>query len=56
MTSERMMEVADLQRELEHAGYIAERSLVTALLLMLDLGRPLLLEFALGRGQGDVAI
>ena len=33
-----MTEVACLQRELAGAGYIAERSLVTALLLMLDLG------------------
>ena len=41
-----MNEVATLQLQLESAGYIAERPLAAALLLMLDLGRPLLLEGA----------
>ena len=55
MTAERMMEVAGLQRELADAGYIAERPLVAALLLMLDLGRPLLLEGDAGVGKTEVA-
>ena len=55
MSAERMTEVACLQRELAGAGYIAERSLVTALLLMLDLGRPLLLEGEAGVGKTEIA-
>jgi MoxR-like ATPase len=55
MSAERMMEVAVLQRELAAAGYIAERSLAAALLLMLDLGRPLLLEGDAGVGKTEVA-
>lgn len=55
MTVERMMEVAGLQHELAQAGYIAERSLVAALLLMLDLGRPLLLEGDAGVGKTEIA-
>ena len=50
-----MMEVAGLQRELADAGYIAERGLVAALLLMLDLGRPLLLEGDAGVGKTEIA-
>lgn len=50
-----MMEVAVLQQELAIAGYIAERSLAAALLLMLDLGRPLLLEGDAGVGKTEVA-
>lgn len=55
MGAERMMEVAVLQQELAIAGYIAERSLAAALLLMLDLGRPLLLEGDAGVGKTEVA-
>ena len=55
MSVERVMEVAGLQRELAGAGYIAERGLVTALLLMLDLGRPLLLEGEAGVGKTEIA-
>ena len=55
MSAERMMEVAVLQQELAIAGYIAERSLAAALLLMLDLGRPLLLEGDAGVGKTEVA-
>ena len=55
MSAERMMEVAVLQQELAGAGYIAERSLAAALLLMLDLGRPLLLEGDAGVGKTEVA-
>ena len=54
-TSQRMTEVADLQQQLAGAGYIAERSLAAALLLMLDLGRPLLLEGDAGVGKTEVA-
>jgi MoxR-like ATPase len=47
--------IVDLQRRLRDAGYIAERSLAAALLLMLDLGRPLLLEGDAGVGKTEVA-
>ena len=50
-----MQEVAELQRRLREAGYVAERPLVAALLLMLDLGRPLLLEGDAGVGKTEVA-
>ena len=53
--SQRMNEVVDLQRQLQGAGYIAERPLAAALLLMLDLGRPLLLEGDAGVGKTEVA-
>ena len=44
-----------LQRELHAAGYIAEPALAAALLLMKDLGRPLLLEGDAGVGKTEVA-
>ena len=53
--AQRMNEVVDLQRQLEDAGYIAEPALAAALLLMLDLGRPLLLEGDAGVGKTEVA-
>ena len=53
--SERMNAIVDLQRRLRDAGYIAERPLAAALLLMLDLGRPLLLEGDAGVGKTEVA-
>jgi MoxR-like ATPase len=53
--SQRMNEVVDLQRQLRSTGYIAERPLAAALLLMLDLGRPLLLEGDAGVGKTEVA-
>ena len=53
--AQRMNEVVDLQRQLQDAGYIAERPLAAALLLMLDLGRPLLLEGDAGVGKTEVA-
>ncbi|HUI99122.1 MAG TPA: MoxR family ATPase [Usitatibacter sp.] len=53
--SQRMEEVVELQRRLQQAGYVAERSLAAALLLMLDLGRPLLLEGDAGVGKTEVA-
>lgn len=52
---QRMNEVAGLQRRLEGAGYIAEPALAAALLLMLDLGRPLLLEGDAGVGKTEIA-
>jgi MoxR-like ATPase len=50
-----MHEIASLQQQLQTVGYIAERSLAAALLLMLDLGRPLLLEGDAGVGKTEVA-
>ena len=50
-----MNAIVDLQRSLRDAGYIAERPLAAALLLMLDLGRPLLLEGDAGVGKTEVA-
>ena len=55
MSAERLLEVAGLQSELADAGYIAERPLVSALLLMQDLDRPLLLEGDAGVGKTEVA-
>jgi MoxR-like ATPase len=52
---DRMSEVAGLQQALARAGYVAEPSLAAALLLMLDLGRPLLLEGDAGVGKTEVA-
>ncbi len=53
--AQRMEEIVDLQRQLREAGYIAERPLAAALLLMLDLERPLLLEGDAGVGKTEVA-
>ena len=55
MTAERRLELAALQDQLDAAGYIAEPSLAAALLLMRDLGRPLLLEGDAGVGKTEVA-
>lgn len=55
MTTARMAEVSGLQQALAQAGYIAEPALAAALLLMLDLGRPLLLEGDAGVGKTEVA-
>jgi MoxR-like ATPase len=51
----RAQELAAWQQDLARAGYIAEPSLVAALLLMQDLGRPLLLEGDAGVGKTEVA-
>jgi MoxR-like ATPase len=48
-------DLATLQEDLARAGYIAEPSLAAALLLMQDLGRPLLLEGEAGVGKTEVA-
>jgi len=53
--SQRIHEITSLQQQLQTAGYIAERPLAAALLLMLDLGRPLLLEGDAGVGKTEVA-
>jgi MoxR-like ATPase len=53
--AQRMNEVVALQAELQAAGYVAEPALAAALLLMLDLGRPLLLEGDAGVGKTEVA-
>jgi MoxR-like ATPase len=50
-----MSEVVALQRRLQGAGYVAEPALAAALLLMLDLGRPLLLEGDAGVGKTEIA-
>ena len=50
-----MNEVALLRAQLQQAGYIAEPPLAAALLLMFDLGRPLLLEGDAGVGKTEVA-
>ena len=51
----RARELATLQDDLARAGYIAEPSLAAALLLMQELGRPLLLEGEAGVGKTEVA-
>jgi len=55
VTAERRQELDALQQALADAGYIAEPGLVAALLLMQDLGRPLLLEGDAGVGKTEVA-
>jgi len=55
VTGERRVELAALQQQLAGAGYVAEPELVAALLLMLELGRPLLLEGDAGVGKTEVA-
>jgi MoxR-like ATPase len=51
----RMEAVINLQQRLQGLGYIAERPLAATLLLMADLGRPLLLEGEAGVGKTEVA-
>ena len=50
-----MNDVIEMQRQLAGAGYVAEPALAAALLLMLDLERPLLLEGDAGVGKTAVA-
>jgi len=52
---ERMGEIDELRARLHGAGYVAERDLAAAMLLMADLGRPLLLEGDAGVGKTEVA-
>jgi MoxR-like ATPase len=54
-TSQRRRDIADLQLELQRAGYIAEPELAAALLLTQDLGLPLLLEGDAGVGKTEIA-
>ena len=53
--AERGSEIIALRRELEGVGYVAESSLAAALLLMLKLGRPLLVEGDAGVGKTEIA-
>lgn len=48
-------EIASLRSRLENTGYIADDSLITTLLLMDQLGRPLLIEGEAGVGKTEVA-
>ncbi len=50
-----MPDIVDLQRQLEGVGYVAEFSLAAALLLMLKLDRPLLVEGDAGVGKTEIA-
>jgi MoxR-like ATPase len=50
-----MTEIVSLQRQLESAGYVAESALAAALLLMLKLERPLLVEGDAGVGKTEIA-
>jgi MoxR-like ATPase len=50
-----MTEIVDLQRQLEAVGYVAESSLAAALLLMVKLDRPLLVEGDAGVGKTEIA-
>jgi MoxR-like ATPase len=52
---ERVGEIDRLRAALQEAGYVADRELGAALLLMLELGRPLLLEGDAGVGKTEVA-
>jgi MoxR-like ATPase len=52
---ERVGEIDRLRASLQGAGYVADRELGAALLLMLELGRPLLLEGDAGVGKTEVA-
>ncbi len=53
--AQRMPEIVDLQRQLEAVGYVAESSLAAALLLMVKLDRPLLVEGDAGVGKTEIA-
>jgi MoxR-like ATPase len=54
-SGKRLNEVALLRAQLQEAGYIADPQLAAALLLMFDLGRPVLLEGDAGVGKTEVA-
>ena len=55
MSANRMNDVLSLQQRLQEQGYIAEPSLATTLLLMTEMGRPLLLEGEAGVGKTEIA-
>ncbi len=50
-----MNDVVSLQQSLQQHGYIAEQSLAATLLLMTEMGRPLLLEGEAGVGKTEIA-
>jgi len=51
----RLAQVVRVQQQLMGAGYVADRELAAALLLAVDLGRPLLIEGDAGVGKTEVA-
>ena len=51
----RLAQVGGVQQQLMSAGYVADRELAAALLLAVDLGRPLLIEGDAGVGKTEVA-
>ncbi len=55
MTSDRLPDVVALQERLAGHGFIAERSFAAALLLTMEMRRPLLLEGEAGVGKTEVA-
>jgi len=55
MTTDRMPDVVALQARLAQHGFIAARSFAAALLLTLDMRRPLLIEGEAGVGKTEVA-
>ncbi|PLZ04055.1 ATPase [Burkholderia sp. WAC0059] len=55
MATDRMPDVVDLQAKLALHGFIAERSFAAALLLTMEMRRPLLLEGEAGVGKTEVA-
>lgn len=55
MSTNRMNDVVSLQQSLQQHGYIAEQSLAATLLLMTEMGRPLLLEGEAGVGKTEIA-
>ncbi|GAA4022495.1 MoxR family ATPase [Actimicrobium antarcticum] len=55
MSTDRMHDVTALQKRLQQQGYIAEQSLSATLLLMTEMGRPLLLEGEAGVGKTEIA-
>jgi MoxR-like ATPase len=54
-TEQRLHDVTEFRSRLERAGYVAEPELAATLLLMLDLGRPLLVEGDAGVGKTEIA-
>ena len=55
VAGERLRGIDALAAAMREAGYVADRELAAALLLMRDLGRPLLLEGDAGVGKTEVA-
>jgi MoxR-like ATPase len=55
IAADRTSAIVDLERALKGAGYVVERSLAATILLMSDLGRPLLIEGDPGVGKTEIA-